>query len=323
MTVQQTHLAQATTQHIAVDATLAQALNAALVKSALRSSFKLACRLPVPLTAARRGLELGSRLFIPRAGVAFQPVTLGGVAAEILYPKGQSPSATTGQVVLHLHGGAFFAGSSRSHRAMGSEFVARSGAVVYMLDYRRAPEHVYPAALDDARKAYQALLAMGYRPDQIVLGGDSGGCALILALCIALRDEGVSLPAGMVMISPYVDLTLTAPSVGANRTQDPMIAMLALARGGDSYRGNIPATDPRVSPLFASLQGLPPMLIQVGSTEILLDDATRLAARAQSAGVAAECQIYDGMWHNFQMFNLLIKAADQALDEIAAFIRRL
>jgi len=274
------------------------------------------------LTVARQGLELGSRLFMLRAGVNFKSVRLGGVHAECLYLAGPSPSINHGQVVLHLHGGAFFAGSSRSHRAMGSEFVARSGATVYMLDYRRAPEHVYPAALDDARAAYEALLALGYRSEQIILGGDSGGCALILALGIALRDEGRALPAGMLMISPYVDLTLTAPSVGTNRAADPMIAILALARGGDSYRGDIAATDPRVSPLFANLEGLPPMLIQVGSSEILLDDATRLAARAQSAGVDVTCRIYDGMWHNFQMFNLLIKAADQALDEIAAFIHR-
>ena len=154
-----------------------------------------------------------------------------------------------------------------------------------------------------------------------MLGGDSGGCAHILSLAIMLRDRGLPMPAGMVMISPYLDITLSLPSVARNARRDPMVTAHALRRGGDGYRGNIPENDPRVSPLFADLHGLPPVLVQAGSEEILLDDALQFSERAQAAGVAVHCHIYEGLWHNFQMFNALIAEADTALNEIGAFIK--
>lgn len=288
------------------------------VKAALRASFKLPSLLPLPVSALRNGMELGAQLFPLRHDVQVEPVTLGGVAAERLTLAGKTRS-----VVLHFHGGAFFTGSARTHRAMGAEIAARARATVYMLDYRLAPEHPYPAAFNDGMAAYRALLAEGHAPENIVLGGDSGGCAHILGLAVALREEGLPLPAGLVMISPYVDLTLSLPSVAANRHRDPMVTAHALRRGSDSYRGRIPANDPRVSPLFAELHGLPPVLIQAGSEEILRDDALHLARRLNAAGVEAGCRIHDGMWHNFQMFSHVIKTADTALDEIGTFVRRL
>jgi len=225
------------------------------------------------------------------------------------------------KVVLHFHGGAFFAGSAATHRAMASELSARSGASVYVLDYRLAPEHPYPAALEDGLAAYQALLALGYLPENIILGGDSGGCAHILNLAIRLRDKGIALPAGLFMISPFVDLTLSAPSVSKYKHRDPMVTAYALRRGADGFRGKITADDALVSPLFADLTGLPKMLVQVGGEEILLDDALRLTERAKVAGVAIDCQVYGGMWHNFQMFNQLLNTSAQALDGIADFIK--
>lgn len=289
----------------------------AVVKASLRLSFKTASGLPLPYPVLRGAMEAGSLLFQPRRDVSIVPAKLGSVAAEVAIPVGK-PSG----VLLHCHGGAFFAGSSRTHRAMSSELAARGNVQVYMIDYRRAPENPYPAALDDVKEAYLNLLAQGWSPQQICLGGDSGGCALILALAITLRDEGQPLPAGMLMISPYVDITLKLPSVKANKQRDPMIKAFALQRGGDGYRGSIAAHDPRVSPLYASLQGLPAMLIHAGSEEILLDDARQLAQRAQQAGVDARLHVYDGMWHNFQMFNAFVKTADMALDELGGFIRQ-
>lgn len=289
----------------------------AVVKRALRLSFKTASGVPLPYPVLRGAMELGSSLFHPRPDVSIVPTKLGRVAAEVAIPVGKPFG-----VLLHCHGGAFFAGSARTHRAMSSELAVRGNVQVYMIDYRRAPENPYPAALDDVKEAYLSLLAQGWQPQQICLGGDSGGCALILALTIALRDDGQPLPAGMLMISPYVDLTLSQPSVKANRRRDPMIKAFALQRGGDGYRGSIAAHDPRVSPLYASLQGLPSLFIQAGSEEILLDDARQLAQRAQQAGMDARLHVYDGMWHNFQMFNAFVKTADMALDELGNFIRQ-
>ncbi|WP_321853982.1 alpha/beta hydrolase [Burkholderia cenocepacia] len=223
--------------------------------------------------------------------------------------------------MLHFHGGAFFTGSSKTHRAMGSEFAVRGKVNVYMPDYRRAPEHPYPAALDDGWAAYHALLEQGYQPHDIVLGGDSGGCALILSLAIRLRDRNLPLPAGLVMLSPFLDLTLNSASIEIYRRRDPMVSRYALLRGANAFRGAIAADDPRVSPLFADLHGLPTTLIQVGGDEILLDDAIRFATRARDAGMPVENQIHDGMWHNFQMFNRFVEPADRALDDIARFVR--
>lgn len=288
-----------------------------VTRSVLRAGFKLPSTLPLPLPFMRRLLDAGALAFRPRRDVLVERVSLGGVPAERI-----TPTAGERRVLLHFHGGAFFAGSARSHRALASELAARSGSQVYVLDYRRAPEHPYPAALDDGLAAWQALLDLGWQPAQIVLGGDSGGGALILALAIALRDRGQPLPAGLVMISPYLDLTLSLPSVTANAGRDPMTTAIALRRGGDAWRGGIAAGDPRVSPLHADLRGLPPVLVQAGEDEILLDDARVFAERALAAGVPTDLHIYPGMWHNFQMFNALIAPAEQALDEIGHFIRQ-
>lgn len=287
------------------------------VKAGLRASFKLPSLLPLPVTALRAGMEVGARLFRPRDEVRVEPVSLGGVRAERL-----SPSGDTGRVILHFHGGAFMAGSSRTHRAMGAEIAARARATVYMLDYRLAPEHPYPAALDDGVAAYFALLEQGHLPGNIVLGGDSGGCAHILNLAISLREQGHAAPAGLFMLSPYVDVTLSSGSVTTRKRRDPMVTAHALRRGSDGYRGAIPADDPRVSPLYADLHDLPPVLIQAGSEEILLDDALRLTQRLQATGNPVACRIYQDMWHNFQMFHPFIVAADPALDEVGHFVRR-
>lgn len=287
------------------------------LRAGLRVSFKLPSLLPLPIAALRAGMEAGSRLFPLRRDVRIERVDLGGVPAERLSPRGK-----TGTVILHFHGGAFMAGSAQTHRAMGAELAARANAVVYMLEYRLAPEHAWPAALHDGLAAWQALLDRGVAPQDIVLGGDSGGCAHILSLAIALRERGLEGPAALFLMSPYIDITLSCPSVDALRRRDPMVTAHALRRGSEGYRGAIPAADPRVSPLFADLQALPPTLVQAGSEEILLDDATRLGRRLQAAGVSAECHIYPGMWHNFQMFSAFVSAADTALDEVARFVRR-
>ncbi len=292
------------------------------IKLALKGSFKLPSRLPLPLSFFQAGMELSSTVFKTRSDVHVESISLGGVSAECLMLKSHvNQIDLANYAFLHFHGGVFVAGSVRTHRALGSEIAARSGTTVYMLDYRLAPEHCYPAAFDDCLAAYQALLAKGYLPGQIVLGGDSAGGALVLALLVALRERNMALPAAAVMISPFVDMTLCANSFEKNKQRDPMLTKEILQRGADAYRGDIQSADARISPLFAELNDLPPMLIQVGSEEVLLDDAQQLAKHAEHSGVQVDCHVYSGMWHNFQMFNALLKTSNDALDEIAQFIK--
>ncbi|GAC1373081.1 MAG: alpha/beta hydrolase [Aquirhabdus sp.] len=292
------------------------------VKLALKGSFKLPSRLPVPLSAIRTAMDVSSAIFPARSDVQVERISLGGVNAERLMLKQNVDNTDQpNYAFLHLHGGVFFAGSVRTHRALGCEIAARSGATVFMLDYRLAPEHQYPAAFDDCLAAYQALLEKGYLPAQIVLGGDSAGGALALALLVALRERNIALPAAVVMISPFVDMTLCGSSYEKNKMRDPMLTKEILQRGADAYRGNIQTADARISPVLADLTGLPPMLIQVGTEEVLLDDSAQLAKHAERSGVKVEHHVYGGMWHNFQMFNAVLSTANDALDEIAQFVK--
>lgn len=288
-----------------------------VITNSMRASFKVASALPLPLKVLRETMERSSALFPARGDVRPQACTLGGVKALHLLP----PSQEGERVILHLHGGAFFAGSPNTHKALCAEISARAQCPVYILDYLLAPENPYPAALEDALSAYQALLAEGFDGKQIVLLGDSAGGALILALALHIRDQGLPMPSAMVMLSPFLDLTVSSRSVEHLAHHDPMLTRSVLVRGGDAYRGTIPANDPRVSPVFADLKGLPPTLVQCGSEEILLDDALLFKSQALQAGVDVRCKVFPDMWHNFQMFSPVLHTASEALDEIAQFIR--
>ncbi len=286
-----------------------------VIRTALRISFKAPSVLPLPLPILRLGLDFGAKIFRPKYRAICDKVTLAGIPSIRL-----APSGTTSTVVLHLHGGGFFAGSTRSHYALASDIAIRSNSIVYVINYRLAPIHTYPAALEDCIAAYKDLLAQGYKAENIIVGGDSAGCNLALSLAIWLRDNEIAMPSGIFMISPFINLTLAEPSVKLNKFIDPMITAKVLQRGADAYRGSIPATDQRVSPIYANLDNLPPLLIQSGKTEIIVDDARSLASKASQAGVNVECQLYEKMWHNFQMFNRLSHVAENALDKLAAFI---
>jgi monoterpene epsilon-lactone hydrolase len=278
--------------------------------------------LPLPLSFFRNSMALSAGIFRTRTDIQVEKLSLGGVDAEQINLKIKSNNVTEpNYALLHFHGGVFVAGSASTHRALGSEIAARSDVTVYMLDYRLAPQHPYPAAFDDCLAAYKALLAKGYLPEHIILGGDSAGGALVLATLVALRDLKIALPAASLLISPFVDMTLCADSFNKNALSDPMLTKEILQRGADAYRGDIQSADARISPVFADLNGLPPMLIQVGSEEILLDDALQLSKRAERSGIKVDCHVYSGMWHNFQMFNGFLKTSDDALDEIAQFIK--
>jgi len=250
------------------------------------------------------------------ADVTCEPVDAGGVPAEWI----AAPGAVKDRVILYFHGGGYVIGSINTHRAMIARIARASNARALAIDYRLAPEHPFPAAVDDATRAYKWLLAQGYKPPKIVIAGDSAGGGLTLAALIALRDSGQPLPAGAVPISPWTDLEGTGESVRSRAAKDPMVAQDNLIESAKQYYGAHDPKDPLVSPLHANFRGLPPMLIQVGDAEILLDDATRVAERAKRAGVDVELEVWDDMIHVWHVFAKLLPEGQQAIDKIGKFV---
>ncbi len=271
----------------------------------------------VAVEQVRSGMELAtSHLAAPEA-TAFEVTDAGGVAAEWTRPPGVSEDVT----LLYHHGGGYCAGSPRTHRALVGHFAREIGARALSVDYRLAPEHPFPAALEDALRAYRWVLAGGTSPRQVVVGGDSAGGGLTLALLLALRDAGEPLPAAAVLVSPWTDLTGSGESLRSKVDVDPMVRPEGLHRFAGFYAGAAERGGAALSPLFADLTGLPPVLIQVGTAECLLDDSTRLADRLQTAGVDVTLRIYDDMIHVFQIL-VMIPEAREAAREVGAFCQR-
>jgi epsilon-lactone hydrolase len=244
-------------------------------------------------------------------------VDMDGVPAERL-----STPRSGDWILLYLHGGGYCVGSPRTHRALAARVAHAVGAVAYVPGYRLAPEHPHPAALDDALAACRWLLARGTSPGQLVIAGDSAGGGLALATAVAMRDTGLPLPAALVLISPLTDLTLSGESIETHARRDPMLSRPIATLWSRLYLGSCAADHPACSPLFADLSGLPPMLIQVGSEEILLSDSLRLARRAQDAGCSVRLSRYDGMWHEFQAHAGLLIQSNRAIAEIGEFVTR-
>lgn len=229
--------------------------------------------------------------------------------------------ATAERVLLHLHGGAYVMGSARTHRGLAAALSRSSHAQVLLPDYRLAPEHLHPAALDDALAAYRWLVEdQGYPAERIAVSGDSAGGGLGLSLMFAARDAGLPLPACYVGLSPWTDLAGTGGSLEELDHIDPWLSADLILPAARAYAGTSSLDDPLVSPLYGDLRGLPPMLVHVGTDEILLDDAVRLVERAREAGVDASVGTFPGLWHVFQAFPLPESRA--SLREIGAFIRR-
>jgi len=232
------------------------------------------------------------------------------------------PAIGARPTVLYLHGGGYYFCSPRTHRSIVFGLATRANAPVFSLDYRLAPEHRFPAALDDATAAYRYLIAEGTAPESIVIAGDSAGGGLALATLVALRDAGDPLPAGAVLFSPWTDLAATGASIVDNDGADPMFSGPAIAKAAKVYLGDMPATHPYASPVYADLRGLPPLFMMAGSTEVLLDDSRRVAANARAAGVDCELEVWKKMPHVWPIFAPFIPEANRALDRAAAFIGR-
>ncbi|HEY1610310.1 MAG TPA: alpha/beta hydrolase, partial [Paraburkholderia sp.] len=233
-----------------------------------------------------------------------------------------SPAAPCRRTILYLHGGGYYFCSPRTHRSITFGLAPRADADVFSLDYRLAPEHPFPAALDDALAAWRALLAQGVDAGSAVIAGDSAGGGLALATLVALRDAGERLPAGAVLFSPWTDLASTGASMRDNDGRDPMFRGEVFARVAPLYLGETSATHPLASPLYAELRGLPPLFLRAGSTEVLVDDTLRVAARARDAGVVVDCAIWPDMPHIWPIHAPFMPEARHVLDEAAQFVRR-
>jgi acetyl esterase/lipase len=250
-------------------------------------------------------------------GTKIASVLAGGVKADWF----TTPESEDDRVILYLHGGGYSFGSPTSHRGMISRLAKAARARVLALDYRLAPEHPFPAAVEDSTAAYRWLLAQGYRPIKIAISGDSAGGGLTFATLVALRDARVPLPAAAVPISPWVDLEATGESMKTRAAVDPMVQKDGISGIAAQYLG---ATDPRnplAAPLYADLKGLPPLLIHVGDCETLLSDATRIAENAKQAGVKVDLKVYPEMIHVWHMFADILPESRQAIEEIGAFVR--
>lgn len=270
----------------------------------------------------RRQCEAGaSRMKLP-AGVTVQPVTIEGVTglqnrqAEWLVPDG----AANDKVILYTMGGGYVSGSCADHRALVAKITRGSGIRTLLFDHRLAPEDPFPGALDDAVTAYRWLLAQGVAPANIMIVGESAGGGLCLATLLALRDQGIPLPAAAVALSPWTDLALTGDSYRTKlqASIDPPGMSTVCSK---YYVGENDPRLPWISPLYGDLHGLPPLFICVGTNEGLLDDSTRFADKAQAAGVDVTLRVWEGMIHCFPLMAPLFPEATQALDETCAFIK--
>jgi len=271
------------------------------------------------LTVAERRAqyERAEKAFPTPAEVKVERVSAPVAPAEWLRP----PGAMAGRVVLYLHGGGYVIGSPRSHRHLAAAIATAGQAAALLLDYRLAPEHPYPAAVDDAAAAYRWLLDQGIAAGQIVIAGDSAGGGLTVATLLALRDARLPQPAGGVCISPWVDLTCGGASYRTKAEADPIVQRASVEEMARAYLGATAPRTPLASPLFADLRGLPPLLIHVGSDEVLLDDSTQLADRARAAGVDATLEVWDRMIHVWHWFLPMLDEAQDAIDGIGRFIR--
>ncbi len=265
---------------------------------------------PQPSHAERRAVadafgEMGS---LP-SGCRHEPTVVGGVKAERIAPTG----AIEGRRLLYLHGGGYVGGSPRSHRPLVARLADVARTTAFALEYRIAPEHPYPAAVDDAVDAYRALMAAGVWPERTIIAGDSAGGGLAVALAMKLKDEGLPQPAGLFVISPWADLTQGHRTYETKAADDPMITRERLNACAEEYLNGADPQDPFASPVFGDFAGLAPLLIQAGSEEALLGDSLLLAERAGHARVEVRLEVWPEMIHVWHAFGGQLGAARRAI----------
>jgi acetyl esterase/lipase len=284
-------------------------------REAIDALLRSAPRSQTPPSVEEQRSQFAANISAPAPqGVASRRTVLGGRPALELTPQG----AGAGHL-LYLHGGGYVIGSPETHAGLVGELARRAGLRTTSVDYRLAPEHPFPAAVEDGLAAYRELLAAGIDPHELVVAGDSAGGGLILATLLAARDAGLPLPAAAAVFSPWVDLTVSGASIRTKRDADPIFTEADIRAYADHYVGAGDRSQPLASPLFADLAGFPPLLIQVGANELLLDDAVRLAGRAGADDVEVTLEIGSGLPHVFQHNFGRLDEADDALERAARF----
>jgi epsilon-lactone hydrolase len=270
---------------------------------------------------ARAALERQTAKAPLHEGTTASPVDAGGVPAEWVDP---ATPPTNGRAILYLHGGGYVMGSIGSHRALASHLAAAADARVLLIDYRLAPEDPHPAAVDDAVAAWRWMVGPGGADrTRSVIAGDSAGGGLTAATTLALKQAGDPAPAGVVCLSPFVDMEATGESHTSKADADPVVGGEGLKAMATAYLGRADARDPLVSPIHGDWTGAPPMLIQVGTNEVLLDDSRTLTKVCREAGVQVTLEEWDGMVHVFQSFCGLIDDADRAVERIGAWVKEM
>ncbi len=265
----------------------------------------------------RREMESMTAMSVMPEGSLVTPVTAAHVPAEWLY----GPDADESRVLLYLHGGAYLLGSIATHRSLAARIAEAAGIRALIIEYRLAPEHPFPAALEDAVAAYDFLLGQGLAPERIAIGGDSAGGGLAIATLVSLRDSGRPLPGAAIALSPWTDLEATGESIQTRadpmiRSKDDLLATASLYLNGADPR------TPTASPLYADLAGLPAIAIQVGTAEKLLDDSTRIADRIRSVGGEVELETFEDLIHVFQALAPHVPESLEAIEKLGSFLKR-
>jgi len=286
-----------------------------MIIDTLRSGPKMA---DLSIEEQRAQMEVMFTQFQLPTDVRCDPVDAGGVPAEWI----TTPGVVAERVICYLHGGGYVMGSINTHREMVSRLSRAASARVLILDYRLAPENPFPAAVDDSTAAYRWLLSVGVDPARLVIAGESAGGGLTVATLVALRDAGESLPRAGICLSPWVDLECLGESMVTKAEIDPVLTRDSTLMLAKAYLGDTDPRTPLASPLYADLTGLPPLLIQVGTAEVLFDDATRLADRARAAGVDVILEPWDDMIHMWHSLAAILPEGEQAIDRIGEFIRQ-
>lgn len=297
----------------------AMSLQAIVIRFYLRHWFKRRLDPRAPVSALRANVaDLARRMPGAPPDVIITPADVGGVKGEWV----AAPSADPRRVILYLHGGGYVSGTAASIRDLTWRLSEAARCRVLALDYRLAPEHPFPAAIEDVAAAYRALLQEGFAPASIAFAGDSAGGGLVYGSLVKLRDDGAPMPAAACSFSACTDLALTGDTLRTNHEADPMVLAEGLQPVAEWYLGPLPATTPYASPIYADLRGLPPALLQVGSTEVLLDDSRRMAERLEAAGVRADLRIWPDMPHVWQGCGSFLPEARAALAEAGQFLDR-
>lgn len=270
---------------------------------------------PEDLEKQRRAQDALGNMAASMSGLVWEPFELGGMDAAWMRLEREHKRR---RVILYCHGGGYTSGGLGFSKVLASKLCRATGMDVLAFDYRLAPEHPFPAAIEDGQTAWDYLMRLGFGARDVILAGDSAGGNLSLVLCLRLREEGRLLPGAILLMSPWTDMTMTGESMLERAEIDPALTPEYIRAVREAYAGGLDPAQPQLSPLYGDFRGFPPTLIQVGTHEILYSDAERLAERMQAAGVECRLEVWENMWHDFQMYPN--KTAANAMQNMAYFL---